>query len=79
MTDDAPAALECCLCQTLAWSRTVEAEFPYAAELAGQQWLIRINDFPAEPLYTLIVDGCEIGDFDDWPPSWQKPDRRPAD
>jgi len=33
---------------------------------------IRMNDFPDEPLYTLIVSGAEVIHFNDWPPKWRK-------
>lgn len=55
------------------WRPTGTAEFPYAATVDGRDWLIRVNDFPAEALYTLLVDGREIGDFDDWPDGWRRP------
>jgi hypothetical protein len=58
----------------LSWRPTGRAEFPYAASADGRDWLIRVNDFPAEAFYTLIVDGREIGDLDDWPPVWRRPD-----
>lgn len=45
----------------------------YASNKEGQNWKIRMNDFPAEPLYTLIVDGNEIIHFNDWPENWSKP------
>jgi hypothetical protein len=38
-----------------------------------QTWLIRLGDFPAEPLYTLLVDGAEIESFDAWPAAWTRP------
>jgi len=56
------------------WRRTGKGEFPYVATVAGQDWLIRINDFPVEPMYTLLIDGREVGDFDDWPGGWQRPE-----
>jgi hypothetical protein len=28
-----------------------------------------MNDFPAEPLYTLLVNDAEF-DFDNWPAAW---------
>lgn len=60
--------------QTLvAWQRTGTAEFPFVARVAGQSWRIRINDFPAEALYTLLIDGQAVADFDDWPAAWQRP------
>jgi hypothetical protein len=45
----------------------------YTAVVGNSEWKIRINDFPAEPLYTLIVDCSEIIHFNDWPKEWVKP------
>ena len=42
------------------------------AEIDGAKWDIRINNFPDEILYTLLIDGVEIYDFDDWPTAWVK-------
>jgi len=33
---------------------------------------LRINDFPEEQLYTLIIDNEIILDFDDWPKNWER-------
>jgi hypothetical protein len=57
----------------IVWKRTADAEFPYTADVHGQRLAIRINDFPAEPLYTLIADGTELYDLEDWPTAWVKP------
>lgn len=54
------------------WHRTGKGEFPYAARVDGAAWEIRVNDFPAEALYTLIVAGREVADYDEWPPLWQR-------
>lgn len=59
------------------WAAAENGEFPYAVEVTGERWTIRVNDFPAEPLYTLLVDGVEQLDLDDWPPAWTKPVRSP--
>lgn len=59
--------------RAIAWKHTGDAEFPYAANVSGRRYTIRVNDFPAEPLYTLIADGVEQRDLEDWPPSWTKP------
>jgi hypothetical protein len=56
------------------WKHTGSGEFPYTADVRGQRFTIRINDFPAEPLYTLISDGVELQDLDDWPAAWVMPD-----
>jgi len=45
----------------------------YKASINGQAWEIRLNDFPSEPAYTLIVERQEILHFNDWPECWIKP------
>lgn len=65
-------SLSTCLKQAVAWVKTDRAEFPYTAEVKGQTWLIRINNFPEEPLYTLLIENQEIGSFDDWSTVWYK-------
>jgi hypothetical protein len=52
------------------WHETGDVEHPYQATVGRQTWVIRLNDFPEEPLYTLIVDGKDVIDFDNWPPRW---------
>jgi hypothetical protein len=58
------------------WSASGDVFHPWTAEVDGQRWQIRINDFPDEVLYTLLVDGVEIGDFNDWPRRWTRPPAR---
>jgi hypothetical protein len=58
--------------QPLIWARTEFSEFPYELRSDGHVWQIRINDFPAEPMYTLLIDGKEIDNLDDWPTVWKK-------
>jgi len=36
----------------------------------AHQWRVRINDFPDEPAFTLLVDGGEVIHFDEWPKIW---------
>lgn len=57
----------------IAWGHGPDGEFPYQAEVRGRVFTIRVNDFPAEPLYTLLVDGEEVEDLEDWPPAWIRP------
>ena len=35
----------------------------------GRELKVRINDFPDEPMFTLVSANGQI-DFDDWPPQW---------
>ncbi|GAA0725940.1 hypothetical protein Drose_17970 [Dactylosporangium roseum] len=55
------------------WQRSGDGEFPYHAEVDGRVLTVRVNDFPVAPLYTLLVDGAELADLDDWPQVWQRP------
>lgn len=57
----------------IAWEHSGDGEYPYHAEVDGRTLTVRVNDFPAEPLYTLIVDGAELADLDDWPSQWRRP------
>ncbi len=76
MSDSACPQLE----GQIVWIRTGDVEFPYAAHADDQQLKIRLNDFPDEPLYTLLADDVELRHFDDWPATWQKrpPEDKPA-
>ena len=43
----------------------------YRAWVRANDWKIRLNDFPSEPMYTLVINGDEIIHFTDWPRHWQ--------
>jgi hypothetical protein len=62
-----------CLIDPIAWEKTGDGEYPYAALVSGRRWVIRVNDFPAQPLYTLMIDGAEALDLEDWPSVWRRP------
>ena len=55
------------------WTRTADVDEPYSALVDGRAWALRLGDFPAEPLYTLFVDGESVGAFDTWPEAWTRP------
>ena len=55
------------------WRRTASAEHPYEADVGGHRWTLRVNDFPAEALYTLLVDGEAAEDLEEWPAAWRRP------
>lgn len=61
------------LAAVIAWQHSGDSEFPFAARYGELELNVRINDLPAEPLYTLIADGSDAAEFDDWPASWIKP------
>ena len=52
------------------WIKTADEYFPYEAEVNGCRLRLRVNDFPDEPLYTLIVEERVSESFDDFPPTW---------
>lgn len=55
------------------WRSSANVEYPYKGELDGEKLVIRVNDFPDENLYTLLVNDVEVANFDDWPKQWTKP------
>jgi hypothetical protein len=58
--------------RNLRWKKTDDAEFVYTAvDPCEGALVIRLNDFPAEPLYTLLCDAVPVESFDDWPQAWQ--------
>jgi hypothetical protein len=61
------------LAERVAWRKTTDPKYPYEANVDGEKCLIRVNDFPDEHFYTLIVNGVEIVDFDDWSAQWKRP------
>ncbi len=58
--------------EEILWKATNNPEYPYRAFHEGKQLLIRLNDFPAEHLYTLIADDEETVNFDDWASAWSR-------
>ena len=57
------------------WTHTGDEVTPYRASVNGENWVIRINDFPTDHFYTLIVNEQEAEEFDEWPSSWLRPDK----
>ncbi len=56
--------------ESITWEGTKDPECPYSAKINQDKCLVRLNDFPAESLYTLIVNDKEVEDFEDWPEHW---------
>jgi hypothetical protein len=54
------------------FSGTKNPECPLRALVKGQIWDIRVNEFPDLPLYSLLIDGIEAMDFDNWPKRWSR-------
>lgn len=61
------------LAQQIHWEKSTDAEYPFSAIVDGISYRIRLNDFPAEQMYTLLRGHDEvILDFDHWPPAWRR-------
>ncbi len=61
--------------QKLVWSFTGNPLEPLATKHEGHALKLRLNDFPAEEMFTLFVDGEEIESFSQWPDDyWNQPD-----
>ncbi|MCP3141517.1 hypothetical protein [Pyxidicoccus xibeiensis] len=57
----------------LSWAKTTDPLHPFRAQVDGHTLTVRLGDFPEESMYTLLVDGQSIVEFDDWPKSWTRP------
>lgn len=60
------------LARPLTWTTSSDPFHPWSSEVEGTTWRIRINDFPDELMYTLIIGNESAGDFHDWPENWQR-------
>ncbi len=60
----------------VSWQYAQDPLYPYTAQVDNKMWMIRLNDFPEEALYTLIIDDNEITSFDDWPVQWSRIDNK---
>lgn len=67
-----PSATTHWLDRSIDWHKTRDSEFPWAAVCDGRELALRVNDFPTEPIYTLIVDGIEEQDVETWPAPWTR-------
>ncbi len=59
--------------RAVTWRESSDPEVPLVADVGGERWCLRLGDFPAEPLFTLEINGRVIGSVDNWPAAWQRP------
>lgn len=62
------------LSASVRWEITGNSVFPFKADVNGQTWKIRINNFPDEPLNTLLIDDKPVITFDNLPKNWKLPE-----
>lgn len=67
------------LAKSIVWTKHDDAEYPYVSVVDGIPVKVRLNDFPDQSLYTLIVGGEEAADFDEWPKSWTRQEGQMAE
>ena len=60
------------LARPLIWSATGDMDIPWVTEVDGQSWQVRLNDFPDEFMYSLLIGEKVVGDFHDWPKTWKR-------
>jgi len=60
------------LAREVSWRATDDVQHPWATEVGGKRWQVRINDFPDDLMYSLVIAGASVGDFHDWPGSWRR-------
>ena len=60
------------LARQLSWRSTGNPIYPWSIDIDGISWRIRINDFPDELMYSLMIGSENAGDFHDWPETWQR-------
>jgi hypothetical protein len=58
------------------WRPTGHSLFLAAAKVEGAWWVMRLNDFPDHPKWTLFIDGnTERFDVEELPEHWEDPFR----
>lgn len=60
------------LARELNWDTTDDPEDPWATEVEEERWQIRLNDFPDDFMYSLVIDNRDVGNFHDWPETWRR-------
>ena len=55
--------------RTIIWKKHLQSVRYWFAEIEGHNAFLRMNNFPEEPLYTLISNNM-IKDYDDLPVNW---------
>jgi hypothetical protein len=60
------------LAKKIVWEQTTDPHHPFVAEFENEKCVIRLNNFPDKHLYTLIVNGEDVVEFDDWSAQWSR-------
>ncbi len=60
------------MARQLTWTATGDPDHPWTAEVDGKRWQVRLNDFPDDFMYGLVIAGETVGHFHDWPQTWRR-------
>lgn len=72
--DTSSIAVSPLLNTSVLWTRTGDPDRMYTTTVGDETWDVRINEFPDEPhMFTLLINGTAVVDFNDWPKHWQRP------
>jgi hypothetical protein len=52
------------------WVQTEDAVERWRSRVGRDTWVVRVNDFPEEHMYTLLINGRASESFDEWPADW---------
>lgn len=55
---------------SLVWKKSESNSLLYICFIEDQKYLLRLNDFPSEPMFTLLFEDLSV-DFDDLPDNWE--------
>src|SRR5258708_1527623 len=67
-----PSTIDGFLRTRVEWVGTTDPELQWRTQAGPDTWTVRVNDFPANRLYTLLINGEELGSFDEWPREWSR-------
>lgn len=56
------------------WKRHIEKKYTFFADIDGEQILFRLNDFPDEPICSILIEGREF-DMEEIPAKWHLPSK----
>lgn len=60
------------LARPVTWQSPGDPLIHWRAEVEGAVWQVRLNDFPDDFMYSLVISGQDQGRFHDWPETWTR-------
>ncbi len=63
---------------SVTWEKREDPHCPWKATVDGEEWVLRLGDYPAEDLYALLVNGAKQLTLNNWPNCWKREGLQPA-